>query len=83
MPQERVVAFILAVVEIGKEYKVVSEMTRVAKEEGVDIEAYVVYGEYDVAAKITADSLRKLDKAVTRIRSLPGILRTVTLVASG
>ncbi len=80
--EERVVAFVLAVVEIGKEYEVLEKIRKVVEEVGASVEAYVVYGEYDVAAKIVAKSLRDLDKVVTRIRGLPGILRTVTLVAS-
>ncbi|ALL01765.1 Transcriptional regulator, AsnC family [Pyrodictium delaneyi] len=82
MADERVVAFVLAVTEIGKEYDVAEKIREVAKQAGVDVEAYVVYGEYDVAAKIVADGLRKIDRAVTMIRTLPGVLRTVTLIAA-
>ncbi|HID41780.1 MAG TPA: Lrp/AsnC family transcriptional regulator [Pyrodictium sp.] len=82
MADERVVAFVLAVTEIGKEYDVAEKIRDVAKQAGVDVEAYVVYGEYDVAAKIVADGLRKIDRAVTMIRTLPGVLRTVTLIAA-
>ncbi len=82
MAGERVVAFVLIVTEIGKEYEIAERIRRVAEEAGVEAEAYVVYGEYDVAAKISADSLKKIDKAVTAIRTLPGVLRTVTLIAA-
>ena len=80
--EERVVAFVLIVTEMGKEYEVADAVRRIGSQLGVEAEAYVVYGEYDVAAKIVADSLRKIDKAVTSIRSLPGVLRTVTLIAA-
>ncbi len=79
---EKVVAFVLCVTEIGKEYDVVRKIGEIAKSVGVEAEAYVVYGEYDVAVKLVADSLRKIDKAVTMIRSIPGIMRTVTLIAA-
>lgn len=79
---ETVTAFVLCVTEIGKEYEIVKKIKDVAKEVGVDAEVYVVYGEYDVAVKLTADSLKKIDKAVTMIRSIPGIMRTVTLIAA-
>ncbi len=82
MGEERVVAFVLIVAEIGKEYEIAEKVRKVAREAGVEVEAYVVYGDYDVAAKITADSLRKIDRAVTAIRALPGVLRTVTLIAA-
>ena len=76
------VAFVLIVTEMGKEYEVAEAVRRLGQQLGVETEAYVVYGEYDVAAKIAADSLRKIDKAVTSIRSMPGVLRTVTLIAA-
>lgn len=76
------VAFILVVTEIGKEYDVAKKITGIAGDAGVDAEAHVVYGEYDVAVKVTADTLKKIDKFVTSIRSLPGVLRTVTLIAA-
>ena len=80
--EERVVAFVLCVTEIGKEYEVVEKIKSIAGKVGVEAEAYVVYGEYDVAVKIVADSLKKIDKAVTMIRSIPSIMRTVTLIAA-
>jgi len=79
---ERVAAFILLVTEIGKEHEVVEKIGGVCKEVGVGCETYVVYGEYDVLVKLLADNLRKIDQAVTRIRKLDGVLRTVTLIAS-
>ncbi len=81
-PEERVVAFILVVTEIGKEYDVAKKISDIARNTGVDAEAHVVYGEYDVAVKVTADTLKKIDRFVTSIRSLPGVLRTVTLIAA-
>ena len=80
--QERVVAFVLVVTEIGREYEVADRIRRLGQEEGVEIESYVVYGEYDVAVKISAESLKKIDRVVTAIRSLAGVLRTVTLIAA-
>jgi len=77
-----VVAFVLCVTEIGKEYDIVKRVKEIAQSLGVTAEAYVVYGEYDVAIKLVADSLRKIDKAVTMIRNVPGIMRTVTLIAA-
>ncbi len=83
MSEEKVVAFVLVVSQIGEEYNVRDRILALGKDIGVEIEAYVVYGEYDVAVKIVADSLKKIDKAVTAIRGLQGVLRTVTLIASG
>jgi len=79
---ERIAAFILLVTEIGREHEVVEKIGSVCKEVGVECEAYVVYGEYDVLVKLLADNLKKIDQAVTKIRKLDGVLRTVTLIAS-
>ncbi len=80
MPQ--IVAFVLVVTEVGKEYEVRDKILEVARREGVEVEAYVVFGEYDVAVKLSANDLRSIDRAVTAIRNLGGVLRTVTLIAS-
>ncbi len=79
---EKVIAFVLVATEIGEEYRIKEEIIRKAMEYGVEVEAYVVYGEYDIAARIAADNLRSVDKAITAIRSIRGVLRTVTLIAS-
>ena len=79
---EGIVAFVLVVTEIGKEYEVRDKILNMGLSQNVKIEAYVVYGEFDVAAKIVAESLKKIDKTVTAIRGLEGVLRTVTLIAS-
>jgi len=80
---EKVTAFILLVTEIGREYEVKDSIEKVSAEAGVEAETYIVYGEYDVLVKLTAPSLKAIDRAVTRIRKLPGVLRTVTLIAAG
>ena len=79
---EKIVAFVLLVTEIGREHEVVDRIGSVCKDVGVGCESYVVYGEYDVLVKLLADNLKKIDQAVTRIRKLSGVLRTVTLIAS-
>jgi len=79
---EKIAAFILLVTEIGREHEVVEKISDVCKGVGVECEPYVVYGEYDVLVKLLADNLKKIDQAVTKIRKLDGVLRTVTLIAS-
>ncbi|BEP16952.1 Lrp/AsnC ligand binding domain-containing protein [Pyrofollis japonicus] len=82
MGEERVLAYLLIVAEVGKEYEIIEKIKEIAKDIGVEVEPSVVYGEYDIVVRIISDSLRKIDKAVTMIRSLPGILRTITLIAA-
>ena len=72
-------AYILLLVDIGKEYEVAEKIKQL---EGVS-EVKVVYGEYDIVVRVAVDSLRKLDKVVTSIRSIPNVIRSITLVSSG
>jgi DNA-binding Lrp family transcriptional regulator len=76
MPQ--VVAYILMVTDIGKEYDVVKEILKI---KGLT-EARSVYGEFDVIARIEAEDLKTLDDAVTKIRKITSIIRTVTLISA-
>ena len=71
-------AYILLLVDIGKEYEVAR---RIKQLEGIS-EVKVVYGEYDIVVRVAVDSLRKLDKVVTSIRSIPHVIRSITLIAS-
>ena len=59
--QELPIAFVLINTEIGSESEVLKALKGV---EGV-MEAYAVFGVYDVLAKITADSMDKLKEVVT------------------
>jgi len=70
-------AFVLINAEIGSEEEVMKELKKV---EGV-VEAYVVYGVYDVVAKIKADSMDKLKDVVTwHVRRLNKVRSTLTMI---
>jgi len=70
-------AFVLINAEIGSEEEVLKELKKV---EGVQ-EAYVVYGVYDVVAKIRADTMDKLKDAVTwHVRRLNKVRSTLTMI---
>ena len=75
---EKIVAYILLLVDIGKEYSVAEKVKQL---NGVS-EVRVVYGEYDIVVRVEVDSLKKLDKVVTSIRSIPHIIKSITLVSS-
>ncbi len=77
-----VAAFILLIVQVGREYEAAEEIKKIRDEVGVKAEVYVVYGEYDVVVKAEAEDLRKIDEFVTRIRRLPYVTRSVTLISS-
>ena len=70
-------AFVLINAEIGSEEEVLKELKKV---EGV-VESYVVYGVYDVVAKIKADTMDKLKDIVTwHVRRLNKVRSTLTMI---
>jgi len=70
-------AFVLINAEIGSEEEVLKELNKV---EGV-VEAFVVYGVYDVVAKIRADTMDKLKDVVTwHVRRLNKVRSTLTMI---
>jgi len=73
------IAFVLINTEIGSEGDVLKVLRKV---DGV-IEAYTVYGVYDVIAKIKADSMDKLKEMVTwNIRRLDKVRSTLTMIVT-
>ena len=70
-------AFVLINSEIGSEEEVLKELKKV---EGV-VEAFVVYGVYDVVAKIRSDTMDKLKDMVTwHVRRLNKVRSTLTMI---
>jgi DNA-binding Lrp family transcriptional regulator len=70
-------AFVLINAEIGSEDEVLKEMKSVPYVK----EAYVVYGVYDIVAKVEAESMDKLKEIVTwKIRRLPNVRSTLTMI---
>lgn len=78
MDEEKIVAYVILVVEVGKEYDVVEELR---KAKGIT-EARVVYGEYDVVVRIEVGSIKELEKVVMKIRRIRGVLRSATLISA-
>lgn len=71
------VAFVLVNAEIGSEEEVLKSLQGV---EGVK-EAYIVYGVYDIVAKIQADTMDKLKDVVTwHIRRLNKVRSSLTMI---
>ena len=70
-------AFVLINTEIGSEDELKKEITKISNVK----EAHVVYGVYDVVAKVEAESLEKLKEIVTwTIRRLNGVRSTLTMI---
>jgi len=74
-----VIAFVLCVTQAGKEKEVVDKLSKLKEVE----EAHIVYGEYDVIAKIKLDDLKMLDTfIVDKIRGIGEIQVTSTMISS-
>ena len=70
-------AFVLINSEMGSESEVLGALKKI---DGVE-EAYMVYGVYDVVAKVKADTMDKLKEVVTwRLRRLDKVRSTLTLM---
>ncbi|MEM3383689.1 MAG: Lrp/AsnC ligand binding domain-containing protein [Nitrososphaerales archaeon] len=70
-------AFVLINVELGAEEELVKGLKKI---ENVK-EVYVVYGVYDIVAKIEADTMEKLKETITwKIRRLDKVRSTLTMI---
>ncbi len=70
-------AFILINSEIGAEESVLNSLRDLR---GVE-EAYIVYGVYDIIAKIREDTMEKLKELITwQIRRLDKVRSTLTMI---
>jgi DNA-binding Lrp family transcriptional regulator len=70
-------AFVLINTEIGSESEVLDQLKKIDAVE----ESYMVYGVYDVVAKVTADTMEKLKEIVTwKVRRLDKVRATLTMI---
>ena len=70
-------AFVLISSEVGQEDQVISELQAIPEVK----ESYMVYGVYDVIAKVEAESMAHLKDVVgLRIRQLDSVRTTLTMV---
>lgn len=72
-----ITALVLINVEMGSEVEVLKSLRKM---DGV-VEAFAVYGNYDVVAKVQAENLDKLNQIVTgKIRKLENVKSTQTMI---
>jgi len=70
-------AFVMINAEIGEEEEVLKYLIEQLK---VD-EAYIVYGVYDLVARVSSDSMKDLkDLVINQIRQAKGVRSTLTMV---
>ncbi len=80
MTEDKITVYILVSTLVGKEYDILDKIRSLKNV----VDAYVVYGEYDIIARIEVVNLKELDKIVTTVRQIEGVTRTSTLItASG
>lgn len=74
----KVAAYVLALASAGSEHDVCQQIKKI--DDVVD--AKICYGAWDIVVTIETESFSKLDAAVTKIRKIPNIEQTTTLVAT-
>jgi DNA-binding Lrp family transcriptional regulator len=70
-------AFILINVNLGCEMEVLKALRNI---QGFD-EAFYVFGDYDMIAKVTANTMEELNQTVTQVRKLANIKSTSTIIS--
>ena len=70
-------AYVLINTEMGKEDEVLRELKQIPNV----VEAYIIYGVYDVIAKVEADSLEKVKDIISsRVRRLEYVRSTLSMI---
>ena len=77
---EEIVAYILINTEVAKEHEVADRIRNEFKDYVEDVR--VTYGQYDIVVKVKASSLKEIDKLLTRMRAVPGVLTSLTLIGT-
>ena len=74
-----ILAYVLFKVASGTERDVAEKLIEFAEV----VQADIVFGEYDVIARVTIDDLEKLEEFVSQsIRNVPNVLVTSTMIIS-
>jgi DNA-binding Lrp family transcriptional regulator len=74
----KVVAYVLALASAGSEHDVNEQIKKIPDV----VDSKVCYGAWDIVVTVETESFGKLDTVVTKIRKLPNIEQTTTLVAT-
>lgn len=70
-------AFVLINTEIGAEEEILQELKKIPNVK----EAYIVYGVYDIIAKVEAENMDKLKEIISwKIRRLDKVRSTLTML---
>jgi len=70
-------AFVMINTELGSEKEVLDEIRKIDEIK----ESYMVYGVYDIVAKVSADTMDKLKEMITwNVRRLDKVRSTLTMI---
>jgi len=70
-------AFVMMNAEVGSEQEVLKKLKKIAEVK----EAYLVYGVYDIVAKVEAETMKKLREVIaSKIRGIDGVRSTLTMI---
>ena len=70
-------AFVMITAEIGKEGEALSELKKIEQVK----EASLVYGVYDIVAKVEAETWEKLEEVITsKVRRVNSVRSTLTMM---
>ncbi len=75
---ESIIAYVLLNVALGREAELKEKISKLS----YVTEAKIVYGEYDIVVRIEAPSLAILDRLVSSIRRMDGVLKSITLIST-
>ncbi len=72
-------AIVLITAEVGKEAEILGRLCELPEVK----KGYLVYGVYDIAVMVNADTMEGLESVITdRVRRVAGIRSTLTLIVS-
>ena len=78
--EEQIIAYVLINTEVAREHDVAEAIKKEFRDNIDDVR--VTYGQFDVVVKVKASSLREIDKIITKMRSLHGVLTSLTLIGT-
>jgi len=78
--EDVIVAYVLINTEVAMEHEVAEKIREEFKNYVEDVR--VTYGQFDIVVKIKARSLKEVDKVITRMRAVKGVLTSLTLIGA-
>jgi len=74
-----VLAYVLVTLQSGSEKNVLEKIAKFEEVKEVDL----IYGEYDIIAKVQVDEMSQLDEFLTdKLRVLPDVYLTTTMIVA-